>query len=404
MNRKFIKTVFIYLLLSVSLFAKPYIILISFDGFRWDYLDRGLTPNLQKLIDDGVRAISLKPTYPSKTFPNHYSIVTGMYNENHGIISNSFTNLKTGERFRIGDTSAVRNPEWYKGKAIWETAKRQGVITASYFWPGSELNAEKRRPNYFMKYEHEKPYKERVDGVIDWLNLPNENRPKFITLYFHDTDSYGHDFGTTSKEIDESISRLDSVTGYLLSKLECLSIADSINLIIVSDHGMTDVSSERTIVLDSLVGGYDYYLQGDRAFGMIEPKDSNDIEEIYNKFKSGESNYKVYRKYEFPIYYHYNKNELITSIIIVADLGWSLIKKGNSNNNGYSISGGNHGYDNNFMDMHGIFIANGPEFKKNMKTGTLQNIDINPLLCKILNIEHEPDIDGKLENIEFILK
>jgi len=168
------KTFLVFLLLvSGLLYAqnRPYVLLVSFDAFRWDYLDRDITPNLDKVIEKGVRALSLRSVSPSKTFPNHYSIISGMYAENHGIIFNSFEDIHTGDFYRIGDTSAVRNPKWYKGEAFWETAEKNGITTASYFWPGSEMNDPNRRPTYFKHYKHTEPYRNRIDGVIDWLQL-----------------------------------------------------------------------------------------------------------------------------------------------------------------------------------------------------------------------------------------
>ena len=152
--------------------SHPYVLLISFDGFRWDYSERGITPNLDKMKQEGVHALSLKPSFPTKTFPNHYSIVSGMYPQNHGIIFNSFVNPITKDKYRLGDSNAVRNSEWYLGEAFWQTAERNGIKTASYFWPGSELTLDYRRPTYYKKYDHNKPYRERIDGVLNWLELP----------------------------------------------------------------------------------------------------------------------------------------------------------------------------------------------------------------------------------------
>ena len=172
------QVILIFLLLVFNLsFGKPYVILISFDGFRWDYSERSITPNLDSMKMRGVHALSLRPSFPTKTFPNHYSIITGMYPENHGIIFNGFTNPFNGKGYRLGDTVSVRESEWYIGEAFWETAERNGVRTASYFWPSSEVNLDYRRPTYYKKYRHNSPYRERIDGVIKWLELPLSERP-----------------------------------------------------------------------------------------------------------------------------------------------------------------------------------------------------------------------------------
>lgn len=378
--------------------SKPYVILVSYDGFRWDYLNKGISPNLNKIREDGVSALSLRPSFPSKTFPNHFSIITGMYPAHHGIITNNFADPFNNSYYRMSDTNAVRNSRWYLGEAFWETAERQGITTASYFWPGSEVLLPYRRPTYIQAYTHERPYEKRVDGVIDWLKLPFEKRPHFITLYFHETDSKGHDFGPDSPQADEAIKRLDYITGYLLNKLDEIKMRDSVDLIFVSDHGMTEVSEERTINIEKIVGSENCKFSDMGPLMMIEPKKGK-AEEVYETLKKNENHYKVYYRDEVPEYFHFNDHPFIKSIVVIADLGWSAV----SNRATERDSKGNHGYDNNQLEMHGIFLAAGPSFKKNYHTGTLWNIDIYPLLCKIFNIYPRTNIDGKLERIEFIL-
>jgi len=394
-----------FFLLSIQIFGQQrnYTILISFDGFRWDYPNRGLTPSLDFIREKGVNALSLKPCFPTKTFPNHYTIVTGLYPQNHGIIANSFIDPVTNEIYKIGDTSAVRNPKWYKGEAIWETAKRQGVITASYFWPGSELNLEYRRPDYFENYEHLRDYNKRVEGVLDWLKLPNDQRPNFITLYFDAADTYGHRFGTNSQELNNSLMRLDSLIGKLFNGLKEINLYDSTNIIIVSDHGMSNVSGDRIINVEEILEGYTQTLWDYGPVMYVFP-DKDESDKIYNKLKSEKSNFKVYRREEVPEYYHFSKSAMIPEIILIAEIGWSLMTNKDINRYGNMSSGGQHGYDNNHIDMHGIFYAIGPDFKSGYTCGTLNNIDIYPLLAKILHIFPNNNIDGKLERIEFLLK
>lgn len=400
-----IRIVLFILTLSLSLYAQAqtYVIMISFDGFRWDYANRGITPNLDEMKNNGVHALSLKPAFPTKTFPNHYSIISGMYPENHGIIFNSFINPFTKEGYRLGDTTSVREGKWYLGEAFWETAERNGIKTASYFWPGSELKDKNRRPSYYKHYEHNLPYKERIDGVIDWLKLPQEKRPHFITIYFHDTDSYGHEYGPNSNEINQSIQRLDSLINYLYLKLDETEVYDSTNVIVVSDHGMTEISLDRTINIESMLCGYDVLIDGSKPLMMIKP-DEEDFNDVMSVLKKNEEYYKVYTKNNMPAYFNFNKHPFIYPIILVADIGWSLVTNNwmKSMEEHYSV--GNHGYDNNYTDMHGVFIAEGPSFKKGYKIGTVQNVDIYPLLCELFKIEPRSNIDGKLDNIRYILK
>lgn len=394
--------IFSVLILQITIFAqKPYVLLLSFDGFRWDYLNRGITPNLEKIRQNGVSAISFRPSFPSKTFPNHISIITGMYPENHGIINNYFIDPFSKLKYRMNDTASIRDGRWYLGEAFWETAERNGIKTASYFWPGSEINISYRRPSYFEYYDHNRPYQQKVKGVIDWLKLPFDKRPHFITLYFHETDTYAHDYGTDSPELNNAIKFLDEFTGYLFNQLSEIKMIDSVNVIIVSDHGMTDISKEKSINIEKMLEQFNCKYEDDGPIMFIEPL-ANNREEVYQFLKKNENHYKVYLKEEMPEYFHFSKNPFIYSIILVADLGWSLIT--NKNSNWLNHTKGNHGYDNNQIEMHGIFLAIGPNFKNHYQTGTLWNIDLYPLLCKIFNISPRSNIDGKLERIEFILK
>jgi ectonucleotide pyrophosphatase/phosphodiesterase family member 5 len=399
MMKKYLFIISLFILGTLN-FAqtKPYVILISFDGFRWDYLNRGISPNLEKIKESGVSALSLRPSYPSKTFPNHLSIITGMYPAHHGIIANSILNPFKQTIYRMRDTNAVRDGRWYLGEAFWETAERQGITTASYFWPGSELLLSYRRPTYYEPYAHTRPYEQRVDGIIKWLQLPSEERPHFMTLYFHETDTQAHNFGPDSPEADEAIKRLDGITGYLLNKLDAINMIDSVNLIFVSDHGMTEVSNEKTVNIEKIVGSKECKFFDAGAIMFVTPEKEK-ITDIYEILKKNESHYKVYYRDEVPEYYHFNDHPFIAPIVIVVDLGWSAV----TNKKSERDEKGNHGYDNNQLDMHGIFLAIGPNFKKNYHTGTLWNIDIYPLLCKIFGIYPRANTDGKIERIGFIL-
>ncbi len=392
---------FVLLLLNAKfVFSSQYIILVSFDGFRWDYLERGLSPNLNKFANDGVRAISLQPVFPSGTFPNHYAIVTGLFPENHGIIGNNFTNSFDSTIYTIRDSNAVTDPRWYLGEAIWETARRQGLITASFFWPGSELKLDWRHPNIFMSYNPRVPYKTRIDSVVSWLSLPFDKRPRFVTLYFEETDTRGHSFGPNSPQIDTAIMVCDEMFGYLLGKIQTLPIRDSINIIVVSDHGMTELSKDKIINVSEILNNVGVKVN---SFGYLAFVNgvADSIEKALRLLKKDEKHFKVYRRNEVPKFYNFSNNPFIGDLVIIPEFGWSL---SNGNNDYVYRVKGNHGYDNYWMDMHGIFIAGGPSFKKGYRIGTIRNVDIYPLVCKILNILPRGNIDGKLENIEYILK
>lgn len=403
MKLKRIILIILFSSIFISAQVKPYVLLVSFDAFRWDYLNRNITPNLDVEIQNGVRALSLRPVYPSKTFPNHLSIITGMYADNHGIIFNDFENIENGDTYSLGDTSAVRNSDWYKGEAFWTTAEKNGITTASFFWPGSEVNDKARRPTYYKKYEHNLPYKERIDGVVDWLQLPYNKRPHFITLYFHDTDSFGHKYGPNSPEVNQSIQRLDTLVGYLNNQLSEIGMKDSLNVIFVSDHGMTEIDTSRTINVENIIGDLDYKLGGSSTLAMIEPS-KEDYDSTFARLNRNQNHFKLYSKDTMPKYFHFSKNENIYSILLVSELGWSIVNKKQFSQMSRHLNRGDHGFENNSIDMHGIFLASGPNFRKGFSTGTLWNIDIYPLLCKIFNIAPNPNMDGNLERIEFLLK
>jgi len=303
----------------------------------------------------------------------------------------------------MSDSNAVKNAMWYKGEAFWETAERQGIRTASYFWPGSEISLSYRHPTYYKKYEHHQPYRQRVDSVIDWLKLPYAERPHFITAYFDAADTYGHRYGPDSPETNFAIAQLDSILGYYFDRLKEIRLFDSTDIIVVSDHGMTDVSNTRTINIENILDGLNYRQNDNGPFMMIEPeKDS--LKEIYARLKKGEDHFRVYKREEVPEYFHFSDNPLISSLVLIAENGWSLeTNKSIEQNKKYS-SKGNHGYDNYWMDMNGIFYAEGPAFKNNYHVGTINNTDIYPLLCKIFNIVPNAMIDGKIDRIEYILK
>jgi len=393
------------LIFSLNLYAqeKPYVILISMDGFRWDYIYRGITPNLNKLADEGVHALSLRPSFPSKTFPNHYSIITGMYPENHGIIFNSFTNTFTGETYRIGDTISTRQSKWYKGEAFWETANRHNIKTASFFWVGSEQDVDYKRPTYFYHYNQNISFEERVNGVIKWLQLPENERPQFITLYFEEPDSKGHSFGPNSPETNKAIALVDSMLGLLIDKLKNIGMEDKVNIIVVSDHGMTEISDKRIINIEEILKDYKCKFYGMGTSIMIDAEPDK-LNEIYQTLKKNEKNYRVYTKDEIPEYFHFSKNPFILPIIVIAETGWTLVTNEYfKRTRSYSIRG-EHGFDNHHLDMHGIFIAKGPAFRSGYKTGTLWNVDVYPLLCKIFNITPNNLIDGDINRIGFILK
>lgn len=393
-----------FLLFSLVVFQniysqeESYVILVSFDGFRWDYCNNTPTPTFDSLEANGVRAKSLKPSFPTKTFPNHYTIATGLYPDNNGIVHNTFYDPKRKEVYRVQDRAKVQDGYFYKGTPIWNLAEDQGVKSASFFWVGSEANIQNKQPSYWKTYKQDFPFKQRVDTVIKWLKMPIKERPRLILLYFHEPDSQGHKYGPDSKEIKNKVMYLDSILHYLTKSLKDLKYSDKINLIVTSDHGMGNVSEKRKVVLNDFLK--DKWLL--RILGAnpnynlsykTEYKDSvlaalNSIEHI-----------SFWERGNIPKRLHYGKNERIGDICIVADSSWSVVV------NGFDMvnSKGAHGYDNNNLDMHAIFYAIGPAFKKGFNAPELLNIDIYPLIAHILGLKIGK-IDGDLDRIKTVLK
>ena len=377
---------------------RKYVVLVSLDAFRWDYDKLYNTPNLNKLALDGVKADRLIPAFPTKTFPNHYTIATGLYPDHHGLVENSFPAPDLGLFYRMGDRAAVENPLFYGGEPVWVTAEKQGVISASFFWVGSEAPIGGMHPTYWKRYNESVTYGERIDTVIKWLNYPLSKRPELITLYFDEPDLTSHDFGPVSAETGKVVHSLDSIIGEIRLKLSALPDAKKINLILLSDHGMGPVSPDKYINIREVVPGRMIAsISGGNPVYLINPsagkKDS--VLSLLNSVKG----MKAWSKSQVPPKWHYGTNQRIPEIVIVADSSWSIGTRPDAS----SIKGGAHGYDNSNSDMLSIFYAAGPSFKKGYKVKELNNTDIYNLICRILDIIPAKN-DGNPANIKGMLR
>lgn len=378
------------------------VVLISIDGFRWDYPDKAETPNLDFLINSGVRAKSLIPCFPTKTFPNHYSIVTGLYPENHGIVANNMYNPDTKRYFRLSISEALHDPDWWGGEPIWVTAEKQGIETACYFWPGSETKIKGVLPTYFYPYDGSIPNEERMHQILRWLDLPEDQRPSFITTYFSTLDDTGHDSGPDSQEVIDAIQYMDSVIGILLNGLKTRALLDKVNVIIVSDHGMAEISAERVIFLDDYIDLSDVDVVDWNPVAAINPAEGQQ-DNIYQKLVTAHPNMLVYRKQEIPDRLHYRDHRCIPQILAIADEGWSITSLETFREKPHYVTGGNHGFDNRLKSMGAIFIARGPAFKSGLVVEPFQNIHIYELLAKLLGVNPAPN-DGNLDSIRIVLK
>jgi predicted AlkP superfamily pyrophosphatase or phosphodiesterase len=377
---------------------KNYVVLVSFDAFRWDFDKIYKTPNLNKLAADGVKANHLISSFPTNTFPNHYSIATGLYPDHHGLINNSFFAPDLNLSYRIGDRAAVENADFYGGEPIWVTAEKQGVKAASFFWVGSEAPVGGMRPTYWKRYDTNVTYDSRIDTVVKWLSYPEEIRPELVTLYFDEPDATAHDYGPVSPETGEVVNLLDSLLGDLRNKLSKLPYAKRINLIVLSDHGMAKVSPEKYINLKSVVPDRMIAsISGGNPVYLIKPAEnkSDSVLFLINKTPG----VKAWLKEMLPERWHYGTNPRIPEIVAVADSSWYVGTRPFVG----TLIGGSHGYDNRNSDMYAVFYAAGPAFKKNCTIPELNIVDIYSLICTILDIKPSPN-DGNMEIIDRILR
>ena len=384
---------------------KPYLLLISLDGFRYDYVEKYNPPHLSNFIKKGVKSEALIPTFPSKTFPNHYTIATGLYPDKHGIIGNSFYSYKKQLTYKIGNREMVEDGSFYGGSPIWIQAGKAGMVTASYFFVGSEANIQGVKPTYHYKYDGSVKNEVRVAQVIDWLNLPEKERPHMITMYFSDMDDTGHRFGPDNdSELKKTLSNLDKNLGDLFKGVEETGLP--VNIIIVSDHGMANLSTANLIAVKDIENENLYTTINNGAIVNIHPKEGIEIDSIFQKLKQKEKNFKVYKTENTPGFEYKPENKDWGAIQVLPDFGYYFssqrriesLKKNSIQNIGV------HGYDPKYEDMHGIFYANGPAFKNGYAAPSVKNIHIYPLMCEILGIEIPNSIDGKLDQLERVLK
>lgn len=373
-----------------------YVILVSFDGFRWDYSELYDTPHMDDMAREGVKANRMIPSFPTKTFPNHYTLATGLYPDHHGIINNSFYAANLNGIYRIRDRDMVTDPDAYFGEPIWVTAEEQGVKSASYFWVGSEAPIKETYPSYWKKYNESVPYRDRVDQVIKWLKLPLAKRPGLILLYFDEPDHTGHYAGPEHPETREVIEYLDSILGYLRSEINTLAYGDKVNLILLSDHGMGAITPEKYVNIAAyLPESWTEMIVGGNPVYLIDPAEgyADSISASLNAVEGVQA----WQKEDIPEHLHYGSSSRFPGLVAVADSGWSIGTTDNSS--GYS--GGAHGYDNRFTQMHTIFYAEGPAFKQDYTISSFSNVEVYGIIAHILGLK-PANTDGNLSNISEI--
>lgn len=380
----------------------PKLLLISFDGFRADYLTKTDTPNFDLLIKNGVLGEGLIPVFPSKTFPNYYAIATGLYPENSGFIGNTMYDPEMNLSFSMGDREQVENPNWYGGEPVWNTVEKNGLNAGTMFWVGSEAPIQNMRPTFWKPYDGRMPNEARIDSVIKWMTLGSEKEIDFGTLYFSFVDSEGHRYGPNSEEVVQAIKEADAIIGYMIDQMKSKKLFDSTNIIIVSDHGMAEVSRERLIVLDDLVNmeGIDIISSTPVVMMNIPPER---LENVYQILKRKEANYKVYRKENLPERFRLRKHPRVPDLIMIADLGYTINTQEYIDRRENYPSGGTHGFDNREQEMHALFVAHGPDFKEGYSMKRFENIHLYELMVHLLGIP-SAGTDGSFDSVEVMLR
>ncbi|PIN25137.1 Type I phosphodiesterase/nucleotide pyrophosphatase [Handroanthus impetiginosus] len=375
----------------------PVVLLISSDGFRFGYQFKTDTPNINRLIKNGTEAeLGLIPVFPTLTFPNHYSIVTGLYPAYHGIVNNYFIDPESGELF----TMASHEPKWWLGEPLWETVVNHGLKASTYFWPGSEVikgswNCPKE---YCMLYNSSVPFEDRVDTVLNYFDLPSSEIPSFMMLYFEDPDHQGHKVGPDDPRITKAVAVVDKMLGRLISGLEERGVFEDVNIILVGDHGMVGTCDRKLVCLDDLANWIEIPKEWVLSYSpllairpppVVSPKEV--VAKMNEGLKSGRLDngeyLRVYLKEDLPSRLHYSASGRIPPIIGLIEEGFKVeqtrLKR--------QECGGSHGYDNAFFSMRSIFVGHGPKFGRGRKVPSFENVEIYNLVTTILNIHGAPN-------------
>lgn len=370
---------------------KPYVVVVSFDGFRHDYMERFDTPNFDRMAAEGARADGLIPVFPSLTFPAHYSIATGLYPGTHGLVANTFHDRDLDRTYSLSDRETVEDGRWYGGEPIWVTAEKQGMVSAAFYFVGSEADVQGIRPSYWKRFDPIIPNEVRVDTVLTWLGLLDEERPHLVSMYFAETDYAGHRFGPgESPELAQAVGQVDQALGRLLDGLDELPHGDQVFVILVSDHGMSDVRPEGHYALDEVADLSGARLTSGGTVGILFVEGSEErIEELRAQLDAGMPNAEVYRSHEAPPRLHLNGHPRFGDLVVVPEEGYTIgigPRRGSSR--------GMHGWDPRFRSMHGIFLVRGPGIDPGTRLPRLEGVDIYPFMARVLGLEPAAGIEG----------
>ncbi|KAK8148367.1 hypothetical protein G3M48_010344 [Beauveria asiatica] len=389
----------------------PTTLVVSLDGFRADFLSRGLTPNLNALVKAGISPRYMLPSFPSVTFPNHYTLATGLYPEAHGVVGNTFWDPELEAEFYYTDPNRSLDPKWWGGEPFWATAEKQGVRSAIHMWPGSEAHILNIEPSVMDKYNGDEKLDNKVTRIMEFLDMPGKEdestdpehwRPQLIAAYVPDVDADGHKYGPNSTEIRSTIQAVDTMMGNIFQGLKARNLTDIVNVVVVSDHGMATTDRTRLLQLEDLVDTSKIeHIDGWPLMGL-RPKNPKDTQSLYDGLKekaNTTSSIEVYmRDVDMPERYHFSKNERIAPLWIVPKTGWAIVQKhefdlATAADDEVYHPRGLHGYDHEHPLMRAIFIARGPAFPHpaNSRVQPFQNIELYNLLCDSVGITPQPN-------------
>lgn len=377
--------------------SAPYtLLLVSLDGVHPNDLARGDTPNLQRLAAGGVQAEAMIPSYPTLTFPNHYTLVTGLRPDRHGIVHNSMLDPELG-RFSLRDRDAVGNGRWWSdGEPLWVTAENAGMPTATLFWPGSEAPVRGVQPTRWTQFDADLPKAERVDRVLSWLSEPADTRPRLATLYFEHPDSAAHAHGPGSPEMRAAVRAVDAQIGRLVEGIERGGLAGSVDLVIVSDHGMAAVPEGNVVAFEDMV---DPELVEAVSFGQsvgFNPVSGREAE-AERALLGDHGRYECWRKQELPERWQYGSHPRIPAIVCQMQEGFDALPARYIERRPPGTRG-SHGYDPAAESMRAIFIARGPSFASGVRLPAFDNVDLYPLLARLVGVE-PADHDGNPQTL-----
>jgi len=377
------------------------VIIVSIDGFRNDYLERmTFTKNLNKLSFKGNKAEFLKPSFPTTTFPNHYTLVTGLYPESHGIVANTFYDKELNKTFNIRDNELIKFPEWWGGSPIWVEAEKNNIKTAVCMWVGSNVVINGYSPSYVVEFNPHTTLDEKLKIVTKWLKLPKAQKPKLILVYLPEVDEAAHKYGVNSNEVNVSLKQVDKFVNKLYKKIHKKKYRNNTNLIILSDHGMADIKQNGLIYIEDIFDEKDKVeVVSYTPHLFIKDSENLNIDYLYEKMVNASINnghWMPFKREDILERFHYRNNERISPLMGIAETGYTFSYKNKT------LPVAMHGYDNEEENMRAFFLGVGPIFSKfpGQVIPPFNNVEIYNLVSTILNITEIPPNNGTVETME----